>query len=95
LLYRRVADYVVLNKVDMMNEATMASLEAIIASLNPLAKVRLMLVGLFGLVCLAGWCWCVYKCWCEQELLLQPAGGRSASSWSALRAGWHPAEIAS
>ncbi|KAL4855709.1 COBW domain-containing protein [Chlorella vulgaris] len=34
-----VADYVVLNKVDMMNEATMASLEAIIASLNPLAKV--------------------------------------------------------
>lgn len=64
-LYRRVADYVVLNKVDMMNEATMASLEAIIASLNPLAKVGLMLVGLFWLVCLASWCSCVYKCWCE------------------------------
>ena len=35
----RVADYVVLNKVDMMNAATLDSLQAIVASLNPLAQV--------------------------------------------------------
>ncbi|PSC76572.1 cobalamin biosynthesis isoform A [Micractinium conductrix] len=34
-----VADYVVLNKVDMMNDATMESLRVIVASLNPLAQV--------------------------------------------------------
>lgn len=36
---RRVADYVVLNKVDMMDGPTMDSLSAIVASLNPLAQV--------------------------------------------------------
>lgn len=36
----RVADYVVLNKIDMMNAATVDSLTAIVASLNPLAQVR-------------------------------------------------------
>ncbi|KAL4424848.1 hypothetical protein ABPG77_011098 [Micractinium sp. CCAP 211/92] len=34
-----VADYVVLNKTDMMNAPTMESLQAIVASLNPLAQV--------------------------------------------------------
>ena len=34
-----MADYVVLNKVDMMNAATLDSLQAIVASLNPLAQV--------------------------------------------------------
>ena len=34
-----MADYVVLNKVDMMNSATLDSLQAIVASLNPLAQV--------------------------------------------------------
>lgn len=34
----RVADYVVLNKIDMMDAATTDSLTAIVASLNPLAQ---------------------------------------------------------
>ena len=48
--HRRVADYVVLNKIDMLGggggagsddaAATLGSLSAIVASLNPLAQVR-------------------------------------------------------
>ncbi|EFN50788.1 hypothetical protein CHLNCDRAFT_33359 [Chlorella variabilis] len=41
-----VADYVVLNKVDMMSEGTMGSLAAIVAALNPLAQVGLLLMPL-------------------------------------------------
>ena len=41
----RVADYVVLNKIDMMNGPTVDSLTAIVASLNPLAQVGLVLAG--------------------------------------------------
>lgn len=36
----RCADFVILNKADMMNPAMMDSLTAIVESLNPLAQVR-------------------------------------------------------
>ena len=39
LLCSRCADYVVLNKTDLMNQATVGSLTAIVESLNPLAQV--------------------------------------------------------
>ena len=42
----RVADYVVLNKVDMLGPGTIDSLSAIVASLNPLAQVRAALARL-------------------------------------------------
>jgi len=48
-----VADYVVLNKIDMMNGPTVDSLTAIVASLNPLAQVG-------GLICnvqMEEWLW--------------------------------------
>lgn len=48
----RVADYVVLNKIDMMNAATVDSLTAIVASLNPLAQVQA------AVCCLAVPSWC-------------------------------------
>lgn len=39
-LNSRVADYIVLNKIDLLDTATVESLTAIMASLNPLAQAR-------------------------------------------------------
>lgn len=41
LCLSRVADYIVLNKIDLLDTATVESLTAIMASLNPLAQARL------------------------------------------------------